>query len=77
VVHLANGKRQTKLVKLNRGGDGRKKVSFDNKRVSAVSVTLVNASTRYACGKKTVLACQGKPQDDRERFSVVGSVVKR
>ncbi|WP_374455708.1 MXAN_6640 family putative metalloprotease [Nocardioides sp.] len=77
VVHLANGKRQTKLVKLNRGGDGRKKVTFDNKRVSAVSVTLVNASTRYACGKKTVLACQGKPQDDDERFSVVGSVVKR
>lgn len=77
VVHLANGKRQTKLVKLNRRGDGRKKVAFSNKRVGAVSVTLVNASTRYKCGKDTVLACRGVPLDDKERFSVKGKVVKR
>ncbi len=52
VVHLLNGKRQIKLVKLNRGGDGRKKVAFDNRKVGAVSVTLVNGSTRYRCNKR-------------------------
>lgn len=50
---------------------------FSSKKVAAVSVTLVNASTRYRCGKRTVLACQGLPKDDKERFSVVGKVVKR
>ena len=76
VVYLTSGKRQTKLVKLNRGGDGRKTVSFDNRKVGAVSVTLVNASTRYRCGSKTLLACGGKPLDDRARFAVTGRVTK-
>ena len=76
VVYLANGKRQVKTVRLNRGGDGRKSVAFDNRKVSAVSVTLVNGSTRYDCGRKTVLACQGKPLDDKQRFSVTGRVTK-
>ena len=77
VVHLANGKRQIKLVRLNRGGDGRIKVSFDNRKVGAVSVTLVNGSTRFQCNKRTVLACGGKPLDDKARFSVTGRVVTR
>ena len=76
MVYLLNGKRQVKTVRLNRGGDGRKSVSFDNRKVGAVSVTLVNGSTRYNCGRKTVLACQGKPLDDKQRFSVTGRVTK-
>lgn len=77
VVHFANGKRKVKLVKLNRGGDGRIKVAFNNRKVAAVSVTLVNGSTRYRCGKRTVLACGGRPLDDKTRFAVLGRVVKR
>ncbi|HYQ34103.1 MAG TPA: hypothetical protein VEQ83_12880, partial [Lapillicoccus sp.] len=76
VVHLRNGKRQVRLVRLNGAGDGRTKVSFDGRKVGAVSVTLVNGSTRYDCGRKTVLACQGKPLDDNQRFSVTGHVTK-
>ncbi|MCY7401543.1 MAG: DUF6055 domain-containing protein [Nocardioides sp.] len=76
-LRLLNGKVQTKLVKLNRNGDGRIKVSFDSGRVGAVTVTLVNASTRYACNRRTLLACGGKPLDDKARFSVVGRAVKR
>ncbi|RYC14794.1 MXAN_6640 family putative metalloprotease [Nocardioides zhouii] len=76
VVHLLDGKRQVKMVRLNRGGDGRIKVSFDNRKVGAVSVTLVNGSTRYTCGKRTVLACQGRPLDDKARFAVSGRVTK-
>jgi hypothetical protein len=76
VVHLLNGKRQVKTVRLNRAGDGRKKVSFDSRRVGAVSVTLVNGSTRYRCNRDTVLACGGKPLDDRARFSVKARVTR-
>jgi hypothetical protein len=52
-------------------------VKFDKRKVGAVSVTLVNASTRYRCNKRTVLACAGKPLDDKQRFSVTGRVTKR
>ena len=74
MVHLLNGKRQVRLVRLNGAGDGGTRVSFDGRKVFAVSVTLVNGSTRYTCNKKTVLACQGKPLDDKQRFSVTGRV---
>ena len=77
VLRLLNGKLQTKSVRLNRNGDGRIKVAFNRTRVGAVTVTLVNASTRYACNRRTLLACAGKPLDDRSRFSVLGRVVKR
>ena len=77
VVHLLNGKRQVKTVKLNRRGDGRKKVKFSNKKVGAITVTLVNASTRYQCNRGTLLACGGRPLDDKARFSVTGRVTKR
>ncbi|HEV2796944.1 MAG TPA: MXAN_6640 family putative metalloprotease [Nocardioides sp.] len=76
VVHLLSGKRQVRLVRLNGGGDGRTRVGFDGRQVGAVSVTLVNGSTRYSCSRKTVLACQGKPLDDKARFSVTGRVTK-
>jgi hypothetical protein len=76
VVHLLNGKRQVKLVKLNRGGDGGIKVKFDKRKVGAVSVTLVNASTRFRCNKNTVLACGGRPLDDKARFAVKARVTK-
>ncbi len=76
VVHLRNGKRQVRLVHLNGAGDGRTRVSFDGRTVGAVSVTLVNGSTRYDCNKKTVLACQGRPLDDKAHFSVTGKATK-
>ncbi len=76
VVHFLNGKKQTRLIRLNRNGDGHTKVTFNKKRVGAVSVTLVNASTRYSCNRRTLLACSGKSLDDKARFSVLGRVVK-
>jgi hypothetical protein len=76
IVHLKNGKRQVKLVKLNNNGDGSIRVNFDSKKVGLVSVTLVNGSTRYQCNRGTGYACQGKPLDDKARFSVMGRVTK-
>ncbi len=76
VVHLLDGTRQVKKVGLNGGGNGSIRVSFDGRKVGAVSVTLVNGSTRYQCNKRTALACAGRPLDDKARFSVTGRVVK-
>ncbi len=76
VSFLANGKRKVTMVKLHRGGDGHTKVTFSNRKVAAVSVTLVNASTRYQCSRRTLLACGGRPLDDKARFAVLGRVTK-
>jgi hypothetical protein len=46
-------------------------------KVAAVSVTLVNASTRLRCDRGTGLACRGIPLDDKQRFAVTARVVKR
>ena len=77
VTHHVDGTVDTKFVKLNRRGDRRLFVSFDNTQVAAVSVTLVNASTRMRCNKRTPLACGGLPVDDRLPFSVAAKAVKR
>ncbi len=76
VSFLTNGKRKVTMVRLNRGGDGHTRVKFSNRKVAAVSVTLVNASTRYQCGRRTLLACGGRPLDDKGRFAVLGRVTK-
>ena len=38
---------------------------------------LVNASTRYRCGKGTDFACAGKALDDRKKFKITTKVVKK
>lgn len=76
VVHLVNGKRQVKLVKIDRRGAGGIMANFDKRKVAAVSVTLVNGSTRFRCNKNTVLACGGRPLDDKLRFAVAARVTK-
>ena len=76
-LYLVDGKRQVTRVRLNRNGDGQIRVGFDNRRVSAVSVTLVNGSTRYQCGRSTSVACGGRPLDDNARFAVRGRVITR
>ena len=76
VVHHLDGRVQRKFVKLNRRGDRSLKVAFAGKKIAAVSVTLVNASTRMRCGRRTVLACGGRAIDDRLRFAVSARAVK-
>jgi hypothetical protein len=65
---------RTSLVDLNAAGDGRKTVPFSTPSVSAVEVTLVNASTRMAgCWQYGfVYSCLGVSRDDNlsERVSV-------
>ena len=75
MVHKKNGKVVQQLMKLNKRGDGSLRVPFSKRKVSAVSVTMANASTRYRCGRRTYLVCQGVPRDDRQKYSIQVRVV--
>ena len=55
-------------VKLNGKGNGQVIVPFGRKKVKAVYVSLVNASTRFKCGKRYAYSCAGLPIDDGRSF---------
>lgn len=69
-IHGVDGRVTHRQVKLGKRGIGKREVAFDPARVSSVSVSLVNASTKMRCGKKTTLACKGTAVDDRAKFRV-------
>jgi hypothetical protein len=57
-----------RYVHLNGKGNGQVIVPFGRKKVKAVYVSLVNASTRFLCGKKYAYSCSGLPIDDGRSF---------
>jgi hypothetical protein len=57
-----------KFVKLNGKGNGEVIVPFSRRKVKAVYVSLVNASTRFKCGKSYAYSCLGLPIDDGRSF---------
>jgi hypothetical protein len=70
------------LVKLDGQGDGQVIVPFSRRKVKAVYVSLVDASTRFKCGKRTQFSCSGLPIDDRkdfrgQRYKFSAAVIKR
>ena len=71
-----------RFVQLNGKGNGQVIVPFSRKKVKAVYVSLVNASTRFKCGKKYAFSCSGLPIDDGRNFKgqpykFSASVIKR
>lgn len=70
---------KAKFVKINAQGKGKMKVSFKAGDVTAVEVTLVNASIRYLkcfpSSNYSAFACGGKPVDQKKAISVTGKVV--
>ena len=70
------------FVRLNNRGNGQLIVPFGRKQVKSVYVSLVNASTRFTCGKKYPYSCSGLPIDDGRNFRgqpyrFSASVIKR
>lgn len=65
-----DGTTAARVVKLNRRGRGSTVVPFSSRRVKDVSVTPVNASTRYRCWRGTSYACAGVSRDDGRRFTL-------
>ncbi|HXH80568.1 MXAN_6640 family putative metalloprotease [Nocardioides sp.] len=76
LVFLESGKVARGPIHLDDRGIGRRFVAFGPSRVRRVVLLLVNASTRYACGRQTEFACHGVPRDDRQRFAVSVKVVR-
>jgi hypothetical protein len=56
------------VPRLNAKGDATVAVAFGRGAVAGVELVLTNASARYQCWQRTVLACSGLPLDDDQRF---------
>ncbi|MBF4160858.1 MXAN_6640 family putative metalloprotease [Nocardioides acrostichi] len=80
VVRMKNGAWKRSPMNLNAQGNGVKKVLFSGNAVSAVSVTLVNGSTRFKnCGQGTgsvEYSCDGTPVDNGKAFKLVTRAYK-
>ena len=74
-VHRPDGSVESTVVTLDRTGNGVLSVPFAHESVDAVSVTLVNASSRMRCRTRTSLACAGRAVDDNLPFSVSAQAV--
>ena len=68
VVVLKRKGTERYFVRLNSKGNGQVVVPFGRKQVKSVYVSLVNASTRFKCGRKFPFSCSGLPIDDGRSF---------
>jgi len=64
------GADEKRFVKLNRKGKATVKVGFSRRSVKKVTVTMVNASTRFRCFRQTSFSCEGVAKDDALPFSI-------
>ena len=64
VVHRRSGGIGAYPLQLTRSGDGVRTVGFDRRTTAFVELSLVNASSRFTCGRRTYLTCAGVPLDD-------------
>ncbi|MGB0099051.1 MAG: MXAN_6640 family putative metalloprotease [Nocardioides sp.] len=55
-------------IRLNKAGKGTMTTSFNAATVAWSKVVLVNASTRFTCGRGTWWSCRGKPRDNNLSF---------
>ena len=71
-----SGRVVRRRVPLNSTGLGQIVTPFTG-RVTSVTATLVNASTRYDCNEGSTYACRGVSRDDRRTFTVQLSAYRR
>lgn len=74
-VHKKNGKVARSTIRLSKKGQGKAKVAFSSRKVRSVTVSLVNASTRFRCYRADPQAdpsysCLGVPRDDNKVFKI-------
>lgn len=77
IIKKKHGDWVKKSIPLTSQGYGMVKFSFTKSSVESVTITLVNASTRYRCWKNNaVYSCQGNPLDDAMKFGFRAAVFK-
>lgn len=69
VIRKKGGKVVTKAIPLSRNGYGKVGFSFSRSSVRKVSISLINASTRFSCYQNASYSCQGKPLDQDKPFA--------
>ena len=78
VVRTVDGDWRSEQVELDADGSATVTVPFTVEKVEAVSLTLVNASTRFRCDKDTPdWSCFGIPRDQDEQFALTAEVYER
>jgi len=70
LIDRRRGRTERRYVKLSRTGNAEVKLGFGHRRVEKVTITLANASARYACLRRSSWSCQGRPRDDKARFAL-------
>lgn len=75
VVRTRDGAWDSRQLALSKRGRGTLEVPFSSRDVEAVSVTLVNASTRYRCDQDVQdWSCYGIPRDEDKPFELTAEV---
>jgi hypothetical protein len=70
VTRLRDGRVTMRRLPLDRTGRGAVTLGFSNSAVRSVTITLANASTRFACWVETNYSCQGRPRDDNRELDL-------
>ena len=70
LVDRRHGKTEKRFVKLDGKGRASLKVDFSSRKVTKVTITLANASTRFRCFRQTSWSCSGNPKDDGTGFTL-------
>ncbi|GAB2884097.1 MXAN_6640 family putative metalloprotease [Nocardioides pacificus] len=68
LVHRAGGVVRRSIA-LDEAGDGSVTLPFASDRIRKVTLSLVNASVRYRCWRRSSWSCQGRARDDGRRFA--------
>ncbi|QIK75863.1 MXAN_6640 family putative metalloprotease [Nocardioides piscis] len=76
VLHRVDGTVATRRLRFNKRGRAVQRAPFAASKVVAVTISIVNASTRFRCGRQTDFACRGIARDDDERFTVVATAIR-
>ncbi|GAA2154456.1 hypothetical protein GCM10009844_40320 [Nocardioides koreensis] len=77
VVTRAGGHQVEKTLRLSRSGVGRTTFGFSSGEVKRVTITAVNASTRFDCHQQTSLSCRGKAKDNASTYKLTVAAFKR
>lgn len=75
-TYAKNGKVGTKTVKLSSAGKAQPVVPFSNATITAVEITIVNASARFTCWRGSPFSCQGAPRDDDALMKLSAKVLR-
>jgi hypothetical protein len=68
IVTARSGRHDATPLRLSAAGDANVSVPFGRGTTARVVLVLTNASTRFRCGRRTLLSCSGQPLDDGQRF---------